>query len=245
MKSIILCEGPTDAILISYYLNSTKKWEYYKGKKSPFSFPIRDSQCEEANWYTLGDDWLGIWGIGGNTNFEFAIREIQNINRNYDSSESITKIVLVTDRDKTTSDKDITDTFNKIFLNEAINIEIENNKWVKTQFTNKFSETVNIEIGCLIIPFDRQGALETFLLDALCEDKDIKVLVDASRNLLSSLESLVYLPSDRLKLKAELGTTFALMYPTRVFKPLNQILIGVNWEKYKSIQSGFNLLEVI
>lgn len=30
MKSIILCEGKTDAILISYYLEKTQNWKFKK-----------------------------------------------------------------------------------------------------------------------------------------------------------------------------------------------------------------------
>ena len=34
-KYIIICEGITDAILISYYLGEVSNWEYVKAKNAP------------------------------------------------------------------------------------------------------------------------------------------------------------------------------------------------------------------
>ena len=43
MKSILLCEGKSDAILVSYYLNKVKGWEFYgKKDKRKVTIPIRE-----------------------------------------------------------------------------------------------------------------------------------------------------------------------------------------------------------
>ena len=63
MKSIVICEGKTDAILLSYYLNKVSGWGFYSRKdKRKNNIPIRNNKTEEANWYIRGEDLLVIWG---------------------------------------------------------------------------------------------------------------------------------------------------------------------------------------
>jgi len=65
MKKIILCEGKTDAILLSYFLIRRFGWEYIKGQI--VGLPI-NKENEVLNWYRNSkypDQELAIWGVGG------------------------------------------------------------------------------------------------------------------------------------------------------------------------------------
>ena len=97
----------------------------------------------------------------------------------------------------------------------------------------------------MIIPFDKEGALETFLLDALSEDKDDKIVVEAAKEFVVDLDSGKYLTRDRDKIKAELGVTFAVIFPDKVFTMMNDLLIEIPWEEYTTVQECFTLLEEI
>ena len=57
MNKLILCEGETDAILLSYYLGRVSGWQY--SKKGPSGLEIRaTSHNESVNWYWKGNDYL-------------------------------------------------------------------------------------------------------------------------------------------------------------------------------------------
>ena len=64
MRSIIICEGSTDAILLSYYLNKVSGWEFCK--KAPEHLDIKQNEFDQSiNWYKRDDDRLLICGVGG------------------------------------------------------------------------------------------------------------------------------------------------------------------------------------
>ena len=68
MNSLILCEGATDAILLSYYLKKVSGWTYTA--KAPDGLNIRSTRGNESvNWYKRGNDYLLICGVGGKDNF--------------------------------------------------------------------------------------------------------------------------------------------------------------------------------
>lgn len=80
MNKLILCEGKTDAILLSYYLGRVANWKF--AKKGPSGLKIQSpSNNESINWYKKDEDYLLICGVGGKDNFGnfFA----QRINLNY------------------------------------------------------------------------------------------------------------------------------------------------------------------
>ena len=73
MNSIILCEGRTDAILLSYYLGRVYGWCY--SKKPPKAYTrIEADSNQEVNWYKKNDDYLLIYGVGGKDNFTELFR---------------------------------------------------------------------------------------------------------------------------------------------------------------------------
>ena len=50
MNKLILCEGETDAILLSYYLEKAAGWNY--SSKPPQNLSIQTTaQNETVNWY--------------------------------------------------------------------------------------------------------------------------------------------------------------------------------------------------
>ncbi len=67
MNKIILCEGQTDAILLSYYLGKVSGWEFCR--KPPKNIAIKEDTFDQSiNWYKKGDDHLLICGVGGKDN---------------------------------------------------------------------------------------------------------------------------------------------------------------------------------
>ena len=77
MNSLILCEGKTDAVLLSYYLEKTCGWMHRKALKS-LDIKADERNNESANWYSKGEENLLICGVGGKDNFDnFFKQKIQ------------------------------------------------------------------------------------------------------------------------------------------------------------------------
>ncbi len=81
----------------------------------------------------------------------------------------------------------------------------------------------------LIIPEAHAGALETVMLDAISEDKYDKNIVDLCKKFVADMrtEASKYISSSRLQLKAELGVTWAIQYPEKVFSMINEVIKSV------------------
>ena len=72
MNKIILCEGETDAILLSYYLGKVSGWSFCK--KPPANIAIKPDAFEQSvNWYQKGSDRLLICGVGGKDKMPFDL----------------------------------------------------------------------------------------------------------------------------------------------------------------------------
>lgn len=243
MKSILLCEGKTDAILVSYYLNKVKGWNFYGRKdRRKNDIPIKNRENEEANWYTLNEDLLAIWGIGGKDNFKYAIEKVLEINRLAKEEQGFNKIIILMDRDNHESDGEL---FDKIgsYLGD---IELINNIWMEKEFMNSFENVIKVKILPIMIPFDKKGALETFILDAICEiGEEERYIVNKSKEYIAGFDLEKYLNTERLKVKGELAVTLGTLFPQKTFTHIDSMLRNINWEEYKTIQEGFRRLEEI
>ena len=76
MNKLILCEGKTDAIFLSYYLEQVCGWTHRFPKRDiPTGFRLEADTVkgESVEWYRKGDDFLLICGVGGKDNFNSFI----------------------------------------------------------------------------------------------------------------------------------------------------------------------------
>lgn len=103
MKSLILCEGKTDAILISYLLCKQWGWSYISSKNKKFKnyqIDVSEKNNESAEWYIKDNNEVLICGVGGNTNFSnFFEDKIRSIQVNYKEEDIFKKIICVVDKD--------------------------------------------------------------------------------------------------------------------------------------------------
>ena len=73
MNKLILCEGTTDAILLSYYLERIAGWKY--SRKAPPNLDIKAlNGTETVNWYRKDDNYLLISAVGGKDNFRHFLQ---------------------------------------------------------------------------------------------------------------------------------------------------------------------------
>lgn len=96
MNKLILCEGETDAILLSYYLGKVAGWKFCK--KAPANIAIKpDTFDQSANWYENGEDRLLICAMGGKDKVRAFFT--QKILRPIVDAGAFSRIALVLDRD--------------------------------------------------------------------------------------------------------------------------------------------------
>ena len=150
MNKLILCEGETDAILLSYYLGKTAGWKYTS--KTPDGANIQKRKDNESvNWYKKDKDYLLICGVGGKDNFGNFF-------------DAIIKNPLVT--------------------------------------SNVFVQQMRAEA-----------------------DK--------------------YISTERLQLKAHLGVTWAVQFPEKVFRMIDEQINSVRWKEYDTLKECFGILNEI
>ena len=124
---------------------------------------------------------------------------------------------------------------------------VRNLEWKSNVYTDSFGIKRELKFLLNIIPYDYQGALETVMLDAIAEDTYDANIVQKSSDFVGLMrkEANKYISSDRLELKAKLGVTWAIQYPEKIFKLMNEQIESVAWEKSEVLRKCFGQLEEI
>lgn len=238
MRTLILCEGKTDAILISYLLCKISNWEITKPDKK-MRIDISEQNNESAYWYRRNDDKLLICGVGGKDRFSsFFAEKLYDIIINYPKEETFDKVIVIHDKDT----EEITTIERKIkgSLYPIAN-EIQNNKWITNEYIDSFGKLLKIDLLGIVIPFENEGALETVLLASMKEKTPERHIVENSEQFVDDIKEYAsdFIDKPRMELKAKLGVTFAILSPMKVFSFIDEQIKAVQWEKYDYIKQVF------
>ena len=143
MNKLILCEGETDAILLSYYLGRVSGWTY--SPKGPQGVSIhKTEQNETVNWYKKNSDYLLICAVGGKDNFKYFFEK--KIKLPLLTSDAFEKISIVTDRDQ--REIESIEASVASILN-ADYTAVKNNQWFDCPYTN-FQLKKRFALCCLL-----------------------------------------------------------------------------------------------
>lgn len=240
MKSIILCEGGTDLTLIQYFMEKANNWRYDK--------QVKLFKLKQAKQLKNNENILIIGATGGCSEIPKYFSDVLESNR-YSSTpeETYTNIVIITDRDEVGSFDEIKDKIlEKLNLN-GIEIEkdIENNSWIKCNCLDGKMDLINFKILLLVIPFEENGALETFLLNAISKNDDYdKEIINKGNRFVDEIDSEKrYLNRRRYVTKAKFDVYFSVRTSAEQFTERQNILRNINWEKYEEIQESFKKLK--
>ena len=254
MKSIIICEGKTDLILISYYLCQAAAWHHLNGREKKnhedrlLNFKVDNKSTQDFDWYTNSkSDLLCIYAVGSIDRIGDGLGQVVGINL-FSNSEPFDKVIIICDRDDDNVEKSIFEEMHSaIGSNMNITSDFANNTWTSLTY-NLFGNTLTTEILPLIIPLDEVGTLETFLLNCRksidgCESE----LVDKCGEFVGELQKADmirgrYMYRRGIRPKILLGTYFSVVSPNRTFDAGNKILTSVNWEEYAQFNKTFKCL---
>ena len=238
MNKIILCEGQTDAILLSYYLGKVSGWEFCR--KPPKNIAIKEDTFDQSiNWYEKGDDHLLICGVGGKDKISSFFTK--KIKKPIIDAGAFSRVALVLDRDN-----------NEISSIEAhassvfrpVITAMQNNLWTENHYIDAFGTDQKIDALLVVVPTEHQGALETIMLDSISEDPYDAKIVAKAKSFVKDMRSIAsrYIKNDRAELKAHLGVTWAVQYPEKVFRLINEQIKSVRWENSEVLHKCFEQL---
>lgn len=241
MKSIILCEGSTDCILLQYFMRKMYGWETEKtGERSNsmhFKF-IRTMKKE--------DDILRIGSCGGSGKVLQGFDYIMDYNMLSAEFESYDKVVIISDRDEIKTEEMFLNGVATILSDRSIKVkdDICNNKWRECLFKNGHGKECKVQLLILLIPFEKTGALETFLLDAISkkDSYDAQIIEECNRFVDKIDSEKRYLTKRRYITKAKFDVYFSIRTVAEQFVERRDILKNIEWEKYLQIQSDFGKL---
>ena len=125
--------------------------------------------------------------------------------------------------------------------------DIRDREWCSNSYQDGYGIAQSLELLLVVIPKEHLGALETVLLDAISEEPYDKNIVEKATVFVRKmrLEASKYIGSDRLQLKAQLGVTWAVQFPEKVFSRIDEQIKNVQWEKYEVLRECFSSLEKI
>lgn len=193
-KSIILCEGPTDAILIGFYLEKVCNLKLNKLRGQVYtqhSFILPSGKIIKPYEYVSEITSVLVLPVGGVSNLPKVLDSILELNY-YEMLFS--KIMIITDHD---SDKEISDRFStmlntirahKDWFSDLSCLEHSSKgEWINLlMFDNTTSSDGNpsccpFSLYFMAIPLDEEGCLETFVYNAILQEDDTKAQIINSK----------------------------------------------------------------
>ena len=244
MNNIILCEGSTDYFLLQYYMREAYQWI----DDTSIQNGILKMPKQKSRNLTKNSDILTIMAVGGCSQIENGLRTV--LNKNYFSppnlSDVYNKIVIVTDRDEVGTEQTFIQTLQQVLseYNITTTTPITNNTWFPYSMQNQVGITIDFSILLLMIPFEENGAMETFLLNAIA-DKDSydKTIIEQCNQFVDQIDpEKRYLTSRRYITKAKFDTYFSVRTPVEQYTERQSIVKNVKWEEYNHIQTAFQKL---
>lgn len=249
MKSVIICEGSTDLVLVQHFMEKANAWTL-KGDRENERKVERSGLFgfKSLHNFIKGNNELMIGETGGCSGIIPCFAKVLERNRQSSSAEDIfDNIVIICDRDEKNTVEEFDNKISNCFADSgAIGAShIENDIWLQCSVTNARGVKGSFRVLLLVIPFEETGALETFLLNAI-SDKDNydKQIIEECNELVETVDAESrYLTKRRYKTKAKFNVYFSIRTPLEQFRQRREALMGVSWEEYESVQNSFKKLK--
>lgn len=243
MRSLILCEGIDDVLILGYFLHKTLGWCFKPKAKFSGKYDLPKGQNIEL--YVKDDDVVGIWAVGGKDSFQLAYEFIARINSKQ-PEEGINKVFILRDRDSEEIKVCLLALKNKLNECGILVGELCNNQENK-YFYEVEEEQYLLDIIPVIIPFERHGALETVLMQGIEESGEeeayiVKCADEYIDEILASGRLHKYLQHERYELKARLSAVIAITNPDRSTALFNHVLMSWEWENVPSVRRHFETI---
>ena len=241
MKSIILCEGSTDSILLQYFMRKVYGWQDNKSNERANSKFLK-----QIRTLTKENNKLSIAGCGCSGRILPGLSYILEYNSLSSESEAYDKIVILTDRDEVITETEFAQEIEKVLhqKNMEFNDNPVNNHWIECTYKNGHGKNCKFSLLMLVIPFEETGAMETFLLNVISENDEYDAeIIRKCNSFVDNVDSEKrYLSKRRNITKAKFDVYFSVRTAAEQFAERQNILKNVEWEKYAALQADFRKL---
>ena len=254
MNSVLLCEGESDLTLLQVFMCETGGWTDIPDRgvqNSALCIADDTGKKQRSRILKKNNDKLTIMSTGGCSRIPKALELVLKMTRNAAPpppfEQAYKKIAIVTDNDEPGTTADTIDMIkNKLAAENIIVSEpFQDKKWISCKMTNSVGMTYEFEVLLLVIPFTHQGAIETFLLDAISANDPYDAdIINKCKNFVATADpDPRYLKKRGDITKAEFATYFCIRTPSKAFiERRNVMKTGIRWSDYTLIQEDFSLL---
>lgn len=158
-------------------------------------------------------------------------------------------IVIITDRDESDTEDSFIKKVEDVLSEEGVVLtdKIENNQWSECEMKTRADDQIRMKLLVMVIPFEENGAMETFLLNAIAKQDgyDNRIIEDCKNFVDNTDIDRKYLSKRRLVTKAKFDAYFCVRTAAEAFNQRRDIIKNVPWEDYAAIKKDFKLLEDI
>lgn len=241
MNSLILCEGKTDCILLQYYMEKVYSWE----RKGESNFHVTENSW--SNLLEKGNNTLIISETEGSSRIVDGV--ITAIRRNENaapgsSDEFLDRIMVFTDNDEENTPDNIISKIKENLHETSASLvgDIQRDKWINGEVST-LEGRKKFDIYVMFIPFDENGALETYLLNCIADnDAYDKTIIEKCGLFVDAVDpEEKYLNHRRLMTKAKFDIYFSVRTPVEQYRERQSILKSVAWENYDLIRKDFKV----
>lgn len=248
MNTLIICEGPSDQILLSYYLCKRYNLSW---KKDLDLLPGMPPGTPQPALYANDEHSLVIMPAGSVTQLAHTLRCALDTLKKNTPAWTFSNLILLFDHD---SDKESTqllsDFSSSVRSFSPTAADLRPQVLMACEIELAFGEFLTLNLMPLPLPEHGDGALETFLFNELSQHSENELLCAESSAFIERLLELKaqgcnfpYLHTRRLQVKAPLSVFFAVFSPERVFEKMDCLLRSIPWEEYLKHNRAFRLFD--
>lgn len=160
-----------------------------------------------------------------------------------EKQEAFERVIIITDHDEIGTESEISKKVENILAegNVIITDKVSNDKWIECTYKNGHGKELQSQFLLLVIPFEKTGAMETFLLDAVSkkDEYDSEIIRKGNGFIDRTDPEKRYLSKRRYITKAKFDVYFLVRTAATQFVERQDILKNVEWEDYAALQTGF------
>lgn len=244
-RNVVVCEGPTDLILLQYYLRKALSWKDVQDGMRQRG--IVRNRNQRSRLLEKGDSELTVMAAGGSSRIPEALANVlkRMVSTPPDGSSAYDNVVIVTDRDDEETERRMLDVLAQTLMENSVSAEsgLACGTWSECRIIAKTGTELSFRVHVLIIPSDKHGAMETFLLDAIAkQDPYDEAIVRRCRGFVRKADPEGrYLTKRGYVTKAELDAFFSIRSSAIQFAERQKVLLSVDWEKYVEVNKGFSV----
>lgn len=239
MRTVILCEGTTDLLMIQFVLQYKYGWKYDGFTENSETNALLNKKLKKNN------DIIKIINCRGIMNIPQELLKIKDIiSLATKKDEFIDKVIVLIDHDTINSNKEFIDEINKKVDSQFDEINI--NSEVTWTINSVIYENINVALFIKCVPERQTGAIEDVLLMALTTDEIEQEIIDESRQFVSSIAKQQdrYLQRKSLISKAIFNTYFSIRVPEEAYKERARTLNAFDWKSNQVLEEIFDFLNV-